>query len=202
MFGELGSKLVFLKNISSHTHALFSSNSMLWGVSAQNCFDFSKFFFFLEFWSIEPIFQSIKIAIKNFDQPLFVSIDAQLILDQSKHFWSIEPNFRSIENRIESFLKTWLSRVQLTFQKNFKLSLSLSLSLSSIGQGFNPFFCHFPPILLQGFSPLRSVRLFYPSFCIDFQVSCIFLGKFWTCNFWGFWWFSLFLLKLINGFLF
>ena len=62
-----------------------------------------QIFFFLEFWSIEPIFQSIKIAIKNFDQPLFVSIDAQLILDQSKHFQSIEPNFWSIENHIESF---------------------------------------------------------------------------------------------------
>ena len=57
ILGKLGSKLVFLKNISSHIHALFSLNSMLWGVSAQNCFDFSKICFFPKFRSIEPIFQ-------------------------------------------------------------------------------------------------------------------------------------------------
>ena len=37
-----------------------------------------------------------------------------------------------------------------------------------------------PPNFLQGFSPLRSVRPFYPSFCIYFHVSCIkscILGK-------------------------
>ena len=48
------------------------------------------------------------------------------------------------------------------------------------------FFCRFPPILLQGFSPLRPIRLFYPSFCIYFQVSCIFWGNFKPINFWGF----------------
>ena len=67
---------------------------------------FFKNLFFPEFRLIEPIFRLIEIAIKIFGQPLFVSIDARLILDQSKHFRSIEPNFRSIENRIESFLKT------------------------------------------------------------------------------------------------
>ena len=56
---------------------------------------FFKNLFFPEFQSIEPIFLSIKISIKIFGQPLFVSIDARLILDQSKHF-------QSIENRIES----------------------------------------------------------------------------------------------------
>ena len=54
---------------------------------------FFKNLFFLEFRSIEPVFRSIEIAIKIFGQTLFVSIDAQLILDQSKHFRLIESNF-------------------------------------------------------------------------------------------------------------
>ena len=33
IFGKLGSKQVFLKSISSHTHAFYSLNTMLWGVS-------------------------------------------------------------------------------------------------------------------------------------------------------------------------
>ena len=43
-------------------------------------------FVFPKFRSIEPIFRSIEIVIKNFGQPLSVLIDAQLILDQSKPF--------------------------------------------------------------------------------------------------------------------
>ena len=34
ILGKLGSKQLFLKNISSHTHAFYSQNIMLWGVSA------------------------------------------------------------------------------------------------------------------------------------------------------------------------
>ena len=140
---------------------------------------FSKKKKFPEFRSIEPVFRSIETAIKIFGLLLFVSIDTQLILGQSKHFRSIEPNFRSIENRIESFLKN----LSFTCSTYFSNTHTLSLSLSSIGQGSNLIFCHFPPILLQGFSSLRPVRLFYPSFCIYFQVSCTFLGKFQTYNF-------------------
>ena len=76
---------------------------MLWEVFAQNLLWFFKNLFFPEFWLIEPIFRSIEIAIKNFGQPPSVLIDAQLILDQSKHFRSIEPNFWSIKNCIKSF---------------------------------------------------------------------------------------------------
>ena len=147
---------------------------------------FSKICFFPKFQLIEPVFRSVEIAIKIFGQPLFVSIDARLILDQSKHFRSIEPNFWSIKNRIESF---FFFNLILMFNLLFK-KFSNTLSLYSIGQGSNQFFCHFPSILLQGFSPLRLVRLFYPSFCIYFQVSCIFscifLGKFQTYKFLGF----------------
>ena len=105
---------------------------------------------------------------------LSVSIDAWLILDQSKHFWSIEPNFRSIKNRIESFLKTVLHMFKLIFFKKFS-TFSLSIRLD---QGSNPIFCHFPPLFLQSFSLPRPVRHFYPSFCIYLHVSCI---K--SCNF-------------------
>ena len=84
---------------------------------------FFKILFFPEFQSIEPIFRSIEIAIKNFGQPLSVSIDARLILDQSKHFRSIEPNFRSIENRIKSFSNLIFMCSNLLFKKFSKLSL-------------------------------------------------------------------------------
>ena len=80
------------------------------------------FFFFLEF-------RSIEIAFKIFGQLLFVSIDARLILDQSKHFRSIEPNFWSIENRIESFLKNLILMCSTYFSKNFQ---TLSLSIRSV----------------------------------------------------------------------
>ena len=122
---------------------------MLWGVSAQNCFVFQKKKI-PKFWSIEPIFRSIKIAIKNFGQPLSISIDARLILDQSKNFQSIKPNFWSIENHIESFLKILILACSTYFSKKFQ-----TLSLSSIGQGSNPIFLSFSSNSLQGFSPLR-----------------------------------------------
>ena len=169
---------VFQKHFISYSCILFIKFNALWSFCTKLLW-FFKNLFFPEFRSIESIFRSIEIAIKNFGHSLSVSIDARLILDQSKHFWLIEPNFRSIENRIEFFKNLTLTCLTY-FSKSFQtLSLSLSLSLSSIGQGFNPFFCHFPPILLQGFSPLRPVKLFYPSFCIDFQVSCIFHAFFW-----------------------
>ena len=83
-------------------------------------FFFQKFIF-LEFQSIEPALRSIEIAIKIFGQPLSISINAQSMMDQSKHFRSIEPNFRSIENRVESFLKTILPVFKLIFSKSFQL---------------------------------------------------------------------------------
>ena len=56
-----------------------------------------------------------------------------------------------------------------TFSKSFQtLSLSIRLVKAPI-----KIFCRFPPFLLQGFSPLRPIRHFYPSFCIYLHVSCI-----------------------------
>ena len=156
MMGKLGSKLVFLKNISSHTHAFFFIKFNALRSFYTKLLWFFKNLFFLEFQSIEPIFWSIEIAIKNFGQPLSVSIDARLILDQSKHFWLIELNFWSIENRIESFLKHLILTWSNTFAKSFQ---TLSLSIQSV-KALIKIFCRFPPFFLQGFSPLRLVRHF------------------------------------------
>ena len=86
---------------------------------------FFKKLIFPEFRPIEPIFQSIEIAIKICYESLSVSIDARLVLDQSKHFRLIESNFQSVENRIKSFLKTEFLMCSYTFLKFFKLSLSI-----------------------------------------------------------------------------
>ena len=169
----------------------------------------TKLFFkkkiFPKFWSIEHVFRSIEIVIKIFGQPLFVSIDSRLILDQSKHFQSIEPNFRSIENCIESFLKSWFSHVQLTIQKVFKhtQTLSLSLSIRSVKAPIN-FFVVFLQFFRKVFSSKAS-KIVLPFllhlFSSFIHFSCIFWGNFEPINFWGLWWFKLVFFKLINGFL-
>ena len=159
---------------------------------------FFKNLFFPEFQSIEYVFQSIEIAIKIFGQPLFVSIDARLILDQSKHFRLIEPNFRSIENRIESFLKTWFSHVQLTFQKVFKNSLSIQLVKAQI-----KFFLSFSANSFARFFSSKADKTLLPFLLHLFSSFMHFLGKFRTYKFLGvFWWFKIVFFRLINGFLF
>ena len=65
-FGKTGFKTLFLKNITSHTHAFYSSISMLWGVSKM-CF-----------WFFQNFFLSQK-----FCEPLSFSIDTICFFDQS-----------------------------------------------------------------------------------------------------------------------
>ena len=151
--GKLGSKLVFLKNVSSHTYAFYSFNALRSFCNKLVC-SFFKNFFFPKFRSIELLFRSIKIAIKNFGQPLFVSIDAWLILVPSERFRSIESNFRSIENRINSFSNLIFTCPNLLFKKFSKLSLSIRL-----GQGFNQIFLLFSSILFaRVFSPKANKK--------------------------------------------
>ena len=50
-FGKTGFKTLFLKNISSHTHAFCSSISMLWGISKMCLCYFQKFFFSKILWA-------------------------------------------------------------------------------------------------------------------------------------------------------
>ena len=116
---------VFEKHFISYSCILFIKFNALRSLYTK-LLCFFKNLFFSKIRSIEPIFRSIEIAIKNFSQPLSVSIDAQLILDQSKHFRLIKTYFRSIKNRIESFLKHLILTCSNTFSKNFQ-TLSLSI---------------------------------------------------------------------------
>ena len=106
---------------------------------------FQKIFFFQNLDRSNLFFDQSKLRLKIFGQPLSVSIDARLILDQSKNFQSIEPKFRSIENRIESFFKNLILTCSTYFSKSF-LTLSLSLFDQSRLQSnffvvFLQFFC-------------------------------------------------------------
>ena len=114
---------------------------------------FSKIhFFFLQFRSIEFVFRPIEIAIKNFSESLFVSID-----------W----NCFSINriSRIRFFKIQCLTRSKHFFKSFFNFSLSFWL-----GKAKSSNFCHFPLNLLQGFPLPKPVSPFYPSFCILFHV--------------------------------
>ena len=110
--------------------------------------------FFLQFRSIESVFQLIEIAIKNFSESLSVLID--------RNCFSI--------NRISwiRFFKIQcLTRSEHFFKSFFNFSLSLSLRL---GKAKSSNFCRFPPNLLQGFPFPKPVSPFYHSFCISFHV--------------------------------
>ena len=110
--GKLGLKLVFLKNFASHTHAFYSYFSMLGGFNAKTGLFFFKTMFFLEFQSIEAIFQSIEIYSKFFGEPLFVSIN--------RNWFSIS------QKSWIRFFKNWVWLVQTHFSKVFQTVLSLS----------------------------------------------------------------------------
>ena len=126
----------------------------------EECFQksgcFSPKFYFCIF-SIDPIcFQSIKIYFKILCEPLSVSID--------RNCFSI--------NRI-SWIRFFLKKI-LTFSNSlFQKFLSFSLSLQ-FGRSSTSYFCHFLSFFLQGFSLQIPVRLFYPSFCFYFDISCNF----------------------------
>ena len=135
--------------ILMHFYILYS---MLWGKLSKIRLIFSKKLFFKNFdWS-NLIFDQSKSCLKN-------SVSLCLV-------WLIESVFRSIEDRESSFLKTVFWLIQSTFS-------TFSLSLSPTWQGRTKIFCHFLPKFLQGFSPSRQVRPFYPSFCSYFMISCI-----------------------------
>ena len=140
---------MFLKNISSHTHAFCSFNALRSFCNKLVC-SFFENWFFPKFRSIEILFRSIKIAFKNFGQPLSVSIDAWLMLVPSKHF-------RSIENRINSFSNLIFTCPNLLFKKFSKLSLSVRL-----GQGFNQTFLLFSSILFARVFSRMANKTFIP----------------------------------------
>ena len=174
-FRKTGSKTcVFEKHFISYSCMWFINFNALWSFCII-LLCFSKNRFFQNFNLLKLFFDRSKLRLK-----MFVSLCLfRLVLDQSKHFRPIESIFRSIENRVEKFLKTDFHVFKLTFSKLFQLFLSLYTTRSRLQSNF----LSFSTILFASFSLPRPVRPLYPSFCIYFQVSCIFLGKFQTYNF-------------------
>ena len=147
---------------------------------------FSKIIFFLQFRSIESVFRSIEIAIKNFSESFSVLID--------RNCFSI--NWISW---IRFFKIQCLTHSKHFFKSFFNFSLSLRL-----GKAKSSNFCHFPPNLLQGFPLPKPVSPFYPSFCILFHV-CMhkfmqLFEIFGPCINWDFCLIKPYFMKLINGF--
>ena len=105
----MGLKLVFWKSISSHSHAFFFLDSMLWGKISRNQGFSLKNCFFQNFdWS-NLIFDQSKSCFKNYVSLYLVRL--------------IVPVFRSIEHRISGFLKTILWLFQTSFSKSFSTFL-------------------------------------------------------------------------------
>ena len=131
---------MFLKYISSHTHAFSSSISMLWGVSKMCLCYFQKLCFFSKkFVSlcllrlIQSVFRSIEIVIKFLRKPLSALIDPICFSIKRNCFKIFKRSlclFRSIKNRESGFSKSEFDLFKLTFQKVFQTFLSLR-----IGQG-------------------------------------------------------------------
>ena len=159
ILGKLGLKLVFWKNISSHSHAFYSLYSLLWGVYFKNQVTFSKMSFFQIFdWS-NLFFDQSKLHLT-----FFVSLCL---------FRSIETNFWSIKTRESGFLKTHIWLVQTSFSKLF-------FSLSDSAKLHRDFFVIFLQISCKFSLSLSRYVYFTLSFALFFSFSCIiswFLGK-------------------------
>ena len=130
---------MFLKSISSHTHAFCSQNSMLWGVSVIFCFVFLNFFS-RKFWLgsvyfdwLNLFFNQSKLQLKLLGLVLCVSID--------QTYFSI--NWKSYRD----FLKHLILTCSNTFSKSFQ---TLSLSIRSVKAPIK-FFLSFSSILFARF---------------------------------------------------
>ena len=135
--------------ILMHLYILYS---MLWGKFSKNQVFSLKSYFFQNFnWS-NLIFDQSKSYLKNLVSLCLV--------------WLIEPVFRSIKHRVSGFFKN----SSLTDSNTFSKSFFKIFFLSPTWQGCTKIFCCFLPQFLQGFSPSRPVRPFYPSFCSYFHV--------------------------------
>ena len=90
-FGKIGLKSLFLKIISSHTHAFCSSILMLWVVPK---FFFKNYVFpqnfvsLCQFWLIQSVFQWIEIVLNCLRKSLSVSIDPTCFLINRKCLWN------------------------------------------------------------------------------------------------------------------
>ena len=120
ILGKLGLKLVFWKNISSHTHAFYSLYSMLWEVFFKNQFIFIKKI---------PFFQNF-----NWSNLFFVQSKLCLKLWWSLClFWSIKTVVSINQTSRIRFLKN----SNLTCSNHFFKTFSLSLSPTQQGSTTN-----------------------------------------------------------------
>ena len=174
-FGKTGfNSCVFEKHCISYSCILFLKFNALRSFCIK-LLCFSKLWFFQNFDPSNLFFDRSKLWLKFWSGS--VCFDWCSIANGSIEALSIDWIYFSInqKSRWEFFLKLLFSRVL----HYFKLFQNTFLS-HSIDQGYQSNFLLFSPKFLQGFSPLRPVRPFYPSFCIYFHVSCIkswFLGK-------------------------
>ena len=130
----MGLKLVFWESISSHTHAYFFLDSMLWGKISKNQVFSPKSCFFQNFdWS-NLIFDQLKSCFKNSVSLCLVRL--------------IEPVFQSIEHRVSAFLKRVLWLIQTFFQKFFSNFSSLSDLTRQHYKFFVVFFLNFCKVFL------------------------------------------------------
>ena len=181
---DLGWIQVFLKIFLSHTHAFYSYNNVLRGISAPKCYVFQKNDF-SRFSINRTCCSTDRKCDKNFGYSLPGSIGARSI---EIDFWSIKSNFWPIKNQSESFLKKSFLTCSSHCSHFFKKLSLFSSSTDSLQVNF----CRFFPNFSQGFCLQVPVRPF----------SCILGEIFEPIDFWSFWFLSWFLSKLITGFLF
>ena len=127
---------MFWESISSHTHAYFFLDSMLWrkvSKKKKSCFSLKNCFFQNFDWS-NLIFDQLESSSKNYVSLCLVRL--------------IEPVFRSIEHRISGFLKTvlWLFQ-NILFKKFFNFSSLFNLARQHY-EFFVVFFLNFCKVFL------------------------------------------------------
>ena len=142
--------LRFVKLISSHTHAFFFFIIF-------QCFEerlhqillIFKNSFFLQFRSIESVFQLIEIAIKNFSESLSVSIDRNYFLI-NRISW-ISFFFNSVFDPFKTLFQKFFQLFSLSPTRQSKIIQFLLFSSESFarfsspkaGTSILPFFLHF-----------------------------------------------------------
>ena len=143
---------MFWESISSHTHAFLYLifNALRYDFKKSGFF--SQKLFFPEFQLIQSNFRSIEILFKKLNEPLLGSIDRTCFsINRTSCFRFFKKSSLTDSNAFSKVL--------------FKLFFSLRLGKAALR-----FFCRFLPQFLQGFSPSRPVRPYYPSFYSYFHV--------------------------------
>ena len=199
ILGKLSSKQVFFeKHFISYSFILFIKYYAL----RSFCKKFALFFkklVFPKFRLIKPFSWPIEIAIKILVWLCLFRLMLDCYWINWRYFQSIESNFRSIEISIESFLKPLF----LTCSSLFKPFSKHFLSLFDWSKGQSKIFFIFK--FLQGFLSSKAGKTFVP---LIFHLFSCFMHFF--THFrenvepkgnWDFWWFNLFLWKLITRFL-